>query len=179
MVRSLLLAVSLLTLAFAGPTLAQERRPESAREAGLRYLTWPGRPAVQSAPVRPRQTPPAPRPERTPQPAPQPAPDPEPQRATPAVVAESPVQARVEQLATPRPEDEGVRYYSVHRGAGRTPDPLPQAQVLAADQTLVALQSPQGQSLAEQDRTARAEEAFEILRSLPPDQLMDMLGRTQ
>lgn len=177
MARSLLLAVSLLTLAFADPTLAQERRPESAREAGLRYLTWPGRPAVQSAPTPPRPAAPAPRPQTTPRPTPSPTPEPE--RAPPAVVTESPVQARVEQLSAPRPQDEGVRYYSVHRGAGRTPDPLPQAQVLAADQTLVALQTPQGQSLAEQDRTARAEEAFEILRSLPPDQLMDMLGRTQ
>jgi hypothetical protein len=95
------------------------------------------------------------------------------------VVADSPVQARIEQISTPRPADEGPRYYSVHRGAGRTPDPIDQAQTLAAEDTLVALQSPQGQTLAEQDRTARAEEAFEILRSLPPDQLMDMLGRTQ
>lgn len=171
MARSLLLAVSALAVFAGSPVLAQQ----SGREAGLRYLSWPGRPPVQASPSRPeRPTPPPP-------PRPQPAPEPEPQREAPPppVVADSPVQARIEQISAPRPEDEGVRYYSVHRGAGRTPDPLPEAQVLAADQTLVALRSPQGQSLAEQDRTARAEEAFEILRSLPPDQLMDMLGRTQ
>ena len=89
------------------------------------------------------------------------------------------MQARIEQISAPRPADDGPRYYSVHRGAGRTPDPIPDAQILAAEDTLVALQSPTGQTLAEQDRTARADEAFEILRNLPPDQLMDMLDRTQ
>ena len=167
MARSLLIAVSALAALSATPALAQQ----SGREAGLRYLTWPGRPAG-SAPSRPeRQTPP-------PRPRPQPQPQPEPE-APPPPVADSPVQARIEQISAPRPADDGPRYYSVHRGAGRTPDPLPDAQILAAEDTLVALQSPTGQTLAEQDRTARADEAFEILRNLPPDQLMDMLDRTQ
>jgi hypothetical protein len=165
MARSLLIAVSALAALAATPALAQQ----SGREAGLRYLTWPGRPAA-SAPSRPeRQTPP-------PRPRPQPQPQPE---AQPPPVADSPVQARIEQISAPRPADEGPRYYSVHRGAGRTPDPISGAQILAAEDTLVALQTPTGQTLAEQDRTARAEEAFEILRNLPPDQLMDMLDRTQ
>lgn len=167
MARSLLIAVSALAALSATPALAQQ----SGRDAGLRYLTWPGRPA-QSAPSRPeRQTPP-------PRPRPQPQPQTQPQ-TPPPVVADSPVQARVEQISAPRPAGEGPRYYSLHRGSGRTPDPLPEAQTLAAEDTLVALQSPQGQTLAEQDRTARADEAFEILRSLPPDQLMDMLDRRQ
>lgn len=167
MARSLLIAVSALAALSATPALAQQ----SGREAGLRYLTWPGRPAA-SAPSRPeRQTPP-------PRPRPQPQSQPEPE-APPPPVADSPVQARIEQISAPRPADDGPRYYSVHRGAGRTPDPIPDAQILAAEDTLVALQSPTGQTLAEQDRTARAEEAFEILRNLPPDQLMDMLDRTQ
>ena len=167
MARSLLIAVSALAALSATPALAQQ----SGREAGLRYLTWPGRPAG-SAPSRPeRQTPP-------PRPRPQPQPQPEPE-APPPPVADSPVQARIEQISAPRPADDGPRYYSVHRGAGRTPDPIPDAQILAAEDTLVALQSPTGQTLAEQDRTARADEAFEILRNLPPDQLMDMLDRTQ
>lgn len=167
MARSLFIAVAALSALAATPVLAQQ----SGREAGLRYLTWPGRPA-QSAPSRPERQIPPPRPRPQPQPQPQP-------QAPPPVVAESPVQARVEQISAPRPADEGPRYYSVHRGAGRTPDPIPQGQTLAAEETLVALQSPTGQTLAEQDRTARAEEAFEILRSLPPDQLMDMLDRSQ
>lgn len=172
MARSLILAVSALALVAASPAAAQD----SARQDGLRYLVWPGRPPVQSAPSRPeRPTPPRPRPqvqvqpETPPQPRPQQPPAPEPV---------SPVQARVEALSAPQTIDDSPRYYSVHRRAGRTPDPIDQAQVLAADDTLVALQSPQGVTLAEQDRTQRAEEAFEILRNLPPDQLMDMLGRT-
>ena len=97
MARSLLIAVSALAALSATPALAQQ----SGREAGLRYLTWPGRPAG-SAPSRPeRQTPP-------PRPRPQPQPQPEPE-APPPPVADSPVQARIEQSSAPRPADAGPR----------------------------------------------------------------------
>lgn len=174
MARSLFLAAGLVAAFAAAPAAAQERRPETAAEAGLRYLDWPGRPPVARAePPRPPR-PDIPRPGRPTPPPLEPAAE---QPSQPS----SPVQARVEAIGAPATtsDDDGPRYYSVHRGAGRTPDPIPEARVLAADDTLVALRHPEGQTLAEQDRTARAEEAFEILRSLPPDQLMDMLDRAQ
>lgn len=171
MARLLLFVVAASTVVLALPAAAQQRRPETPEEAGLRYLDWPGRPPVNSRPAR-AERPAAPRPRTTPTPRPQPEPEVPAQVTPPEVRAEAPA-------ATPptTTTGESVRYYSVHRQAGRTPDTIDRARVLAADQTLVALQSPQGQTLAEQERSSRAEEAFEILRNLPPDQLMEMLGR--
>lgn len=179
MARLLLFAAAATGLLAALPAAAQERRPETAREAGLRYLSWPGRPPVSARPAR-AERPAAPLQSRAdgspslrrPEAAPQIQPD-RPVTTTPEVHAE------VQQTSAPAISSSGTgaRYYSVHRGSGRTPDTNNRAQVLAAEETLIALQSPQGQTLAEQDRTARADEAFETLRNLPPDQLMDMLGR--
>jgi len=170
MARLILFAVAASSLVAALPAAAQDHRPESARDAGLRYLTWPGRPPASRTPERAaRPTPTTPRRARPPQPRPETA---EPQQAPETRVAVEPASRPA---APPAPAS--ARYYSLHRPTGRAPDPIEGAQTLAAEDTLVALQSPQGQTLAEQDQTARADEAFEILRSLPPDQLMDMLGR--
>lgn len=174
MARLLLSAVIASSLLVALPVAAQERRPESARDAGLRYLSWPGRPPVNSTPARVERTAP-PRPRVTPQPQPQSLPETTTPERAPEVRAS--IEPTARSAASTTGGGDGARYYSVHRRSGRTPDPIDQARVLAAEDTLVALQSPQGQTLAEQDRTARADEAFEILRSLPPDQLMDMLDR--
>ncbi len=178
------LSIAVLTtcsVLLAYPAAAQDRRPETAEQAGLRYLNWPGRPPVSTPPVRAeRQNQARPRFSPTPR-AQTPTRTPADEPTTPERVTAQSTDRTVAPVApvapTPTTNGEGARYYSVHRPSGRTPDTIDRAQVLAADQTLVALQSPQGQSLAEQDRTARAEEAFEILRNLPPDQLMEMLGR--
>lgn len=175
------LSIAVLTtcsVLLAHPASAQDRRPETAEQAGLRYLDWPGRPPVSTPPVRAERQNQA-RPRFTPTPRAQtPTQSPAEEPTTPVRVTAQSTDRTVAPIApTPTTNGEGVRYYSVHRPSGRTPDTIERAQVLASDQALVALQAPQGQSLAEQDRTARAEEAFEILRNLPPDQLMDMLGR--
>ncbi|HRH20306.1 MAG TPA: hypothetical protein PLE81_06655 [Brevundimonas sp.] len=172
MARLLLAVLAVSTVAVALPAAAQQRRSEAAEQAGLRYLNWPGRPPVNSAPRRA---------ERAAPPRPIARPTPQPQVETPAQEPVAEVRAATDPQSRPASptatSGDGVRYYSVHRPSGRTPDTIERAQELAAEDALVALQSPQGQSLAEQDRSARAEEAFEILRNLPPDQLMDMLGR--
>ena len=156
MARGLLLfGGSAALLLVAQPAAAQE----SAREAGLRYLTWPGRPPVQQTrpqPERPRRPTP-PRVEAVAETTP---PPPVVQPQTPRLTAPTVPASTVE---TP-----GARYYSVHREAGRQPDPIPQAGERAADDNLVALALPQTRSLAEQDRLANAEEALYILRDLPP-----------
>ena len=184
MARLLLFAVVSAGLTVALPVAAQERRPETVREAGLRYLSWPGRPPVNARPARAERpvAPLQPRADggpslRRPEPTPQAPPQPQVQASTTPDVrpeVQRPADGQAPALSS---SGSGARYYSVHRGSGRTPDANSRAQTLAAEETLIALQSPQGQSLAEQDRTARADEAFEILRNLPPDQLMDMLGR--
>ena len=178
MARLSIAVLTICCLLMAYPAAAQDRRPETAEQAGLRYLNWPGRPPVNTPPVRA---------ERQNQARPRFTPTPRAQTRTQAPTEEPTTPVRVTAQSTDRTvapvtptattNSESVRYYSVHRPSGRTPDTIERAQVLASEQTLVALQAPQGQSLAEQDRTARAEEAFEILRNLPPDQLMDMLGR--
>jgi len=172
MVRLILFTVAASSLVAALPAAAQDRRPESAREAGLRYLTWPGRPPVNRAPDRAARPTPT-----TPRRAPAAPPRPETDEPLPAPETRAAVEPVSRPAAAAAAAPASARYYSLHRRTGRAPDPIEGAQTLAAEDTLVALQSPQGQTLAEQDRTARADEAFEILRSLPPDQLMDMLGR--
>ncbi|MBN8552252.1 MAG: hypothetical protein J0L52_05100 [Caulobacterales bacterium] len=176
MPRLILAVLAVSTIATAVPATAQQQRSEAADRAGLRYLNWPGRPPVNSPPLRAEHSP-TPRP--TPRPSPRPTP--RPQVETPAQVPVAQVRDTTEPPTRPAAPattgSGGGRYYSVHRPSGRTPDTIERAQTLAAEDTLVALQTPQGQSLAEQDRSARAEEAFEILRNLPPDQLMEMLGR--
>ncbi|WP_296817741.1 hypothetical protein [Brevundimonas sp.] len=166
MARGLLLLGGAAALLFAAqPAAAQE----SAREAGLRYLTWPGRPPVQQTrpePQRPRRlAPPRVQTEvETPPPPPPPVTQPVPRLSAPTVPASATVES-------PTP-----RYYSVHRAAGRQPDPIPQAgERAASDGTQVVLAVPSGRSLAEQDRLATAQEAMDILRDLPPDQLAQLL----
>jgi|GEM_PF-1677644 len=179
MTRLLFIAVAASGVLLAAPTAAQQQQTEGARQAGLRYLTWPGRPPIQQPPARAAR------------------PSVAPARLSPTTTSETPAErSGATPTTTPvvqpstSPSTTGAtvtptatgttgqpRYYSVHRQSGRAPDPIDRARVLAAEDTLVALQSPQGQSLAEQDRNARADEAFEILRNLPPDQLMEMLGR--
>ena len=164
MARGLILLGGAAALLLAAqPAAAQE----SARQAGLRYLNWPGRPPVQQTrpqPERPRRPTP-PRVETVaettapPPPVVQPAQRPTAPAVPPSTAAETP----------------GVRYYSVHREAGRQPDPIPQAGERAADDNLVALALPQTRSLAEQDRLANAEEALDLLRDLPPEQLAQLL----
>ena len=175
MARLFLYAVAVSSVLIALPVAAQDRRPESVRDAGLRYLIWPGRPPVNSPPAR-AERPTAPRPRVTPRP--QPGPETTQPEHTPEVRAAVQTTGRpTAPLVAPTTSGDSARYYSVHRRSGRAPDPIDGAQVLAAEDTLVALQSPQGQTLAQQDQNARADEAFETLRNLPPDQLMDMLGR--
>jgi hypothetical protein len=172
MARVLLAVLAVSTVAVALPAAAQQRRSQAAEQAGLRYLDWPGRPPVTSTSRRA---------ERSAPPRPTLRPTPRPQVETPPQEPVTEVRAAIDPSSRPisptATSGDGARYYSVHRPSGRTPDTIERAQVLASEDALVALQSPQGQSLAEQDRTARAEEAFEILRNLPPDQLMEMLGR--
>src|SRR5690606_1135334 len=70
----------------------------------------------------------------------------------------------------------GVRYYSVHREAGRTPDPLPEAMLTGREEISVVLSSPDNPSLAERDRLAAGQERLELDRDLPPgrrDRLLD------
>lgn len=169
MARVLILSGCALALLAASPAEAQQRpRPETAAEAGLRYLSWPGRPAVREAappPTRPgRPRPPRVETPRVETPAEQPP-------ATPVVRAEQPAPPPV----TSASADAGVRYYSVHRAAGRAPDPIPEAGQRASGETLVALAVPSGPTLADRDRTVMAEEALDILRALPPDQLAQLL----
>lgn len=182
MARLLCLAVAAATCLVAVPAMAQQRQPETLEQAGLRYLNWPGRPPVDSRPSRSERAA-APRPRLAPPPQPQTEPQAQaaPQTQTRAELDRPAVRPTAQPTApatsTSTATGEGPRYYSVHRQAGRAPDPIDRAQVLAAEDTLVALQAPATQTLAEQERTSRAEEAFEILRNLPPDQLMEMLGR--
>lgn len=175
MARALLLMLgSVALVSLAAPAAAQDRRAETAQQAGLRFLSWPGRPPVDHRPgttSERRRTPPPP-----PRPTPPPAPEPEPE----AQISQTSRTAQTRSDTVTTTADTplvGGRYYSVHRQAGRLPDPIPQAQVLAGQETTVILTDPGTRSLADRDRNATSDEALQMLRDMPPDQLMQFLER--
>lgn len=181
MARVLFIAASALALA-ALPVQAQERAPArdpgagDARAAGLRYLSWPGRPPVQPArapaPAPTRVRPPAPAPAAAPAPAP-PAPV---LAAAPPASPPTPPPTEVAAVdITPAQPTPGVRYYSLHRQAGREPDPLPRALTTGREEITVTLAAPAQPSLAERDRIAAGQETLELLRGVPAERLARLL----
>lgn len=177
MARVLFIAASALALA-ALPVQAQERAPArdpgagDARAAGLRYLSWPGRQPVQPARAA------APAPARARPPAPSPAAAPAPPTPAPVLAAAPPPPAPTEVAAvdiTPAQAAPGVRYYSLHRQAGRDPDPLPPALTTGREEITVTLAAPAQPSLAERDRIAAGQETLELLRGVPAERLARLL----
>lgn len=191
MARVLFIAASALALAVL-PAQAQERAPArdpgagDARAAGLRYLSWPGRPPIQPAraatPAPDRAPAPAPRPvpasRSTPSPAPTPvvtalAPPPAP--ASAPAPAPASAQTALATSDTAPQASPGVRYYSLHRQAGREPDPLPPALTTGREEITVTLAAPAQPSLAERDRVAAGQETLELLRGVPAERLARLL----
>lgn len=88
--------------------------------------------------------------------------------------SEAPAEPVVREDAAPG-QRHGVRYYSLHRERGIRPDPMPEAQTAAAEETLVTLEAPVGPSLSEADRLAAGMEHLRLLQDLPPERLAELV----
>jgi hypothetical protein len=131
-----LLACLAVLAALSGPVMAQT--PSTAKAAGLRLLTWPGKvmPAPSQAAAQAPPAAPAPpsAPVQAAQPvraAPQPpapvsiySPPPPPARPAAPQPQAPQVRALAQASAPPAAPPATVRYYSLHRAYGDAPDPI-------------------------------------------------------